>query len=98
MSEVVASLDRMLEHWCIAGQNSGISVDGIIDNALARYKARKTVHIDGIAASAASVIAMAGHEIVMPDNALMMIHEPTQPSPADAWGKVISAKFPKAAG
>jgi ATP-dependent Clp endopeptidase proteolytic subunit ClpP len=33
------------------------------------------VHIDGIAASIASVIAMAGDKIIMPDNALMMIHE-----------------------
>ncbi len=47
-----------------------------IFNSLARHKARKTVHIDGLAASAASVIAMAGDEIIMPDNALMMVHRP----------------------
>lgn len=32
--------------------------------------------IDGLAASMASVIAMVGDEIVMPENALMMIHDP----------------------
>ena len=32
--------------------------------------------MDGIAASAASVIARGGDEIVMPDNALMMVHRP----------------------
>lgn len=42
---------------------------------LKRYSGRKTVHIDGIAASIASVIAMAGDHIVMPNNAMMMIHK-----------------------
>ena len=32
------------------------------------------VHIDGFACSIASVIAMAGDEVIMPRNALMMIH------------------------
>lgn len=36
----------------------------------------KAVHIDGIAASAASIIAMAGDSITMPANAMMMIHDP----------------------
>lgn len=36
----------------------------------------KAVHIDGIAASAASVIAMAGDSITMPTNAMLMIHDP----------------------
>ena len=35
-----------------------------------------TVKIEGIAASAASLIAMAGDEILMDDSALMMIHDP----------------------
>lgn len=34
-----------------------------------------TVYVDGIAASGASVIAMAGDEVIMPDNTTMMIHE-----------------------
>lgn len=45
-----------------------------IYNQLKRHPARKTVYIDGFACSIASVIAMAGDEIVMPRNALMMIH------------------------
>lgn len=45
-----------------------------IYNQLKRHKAHKTVYIDGFACSIASVIAMAGDEIVMPKNALMMIH------------------------
>lgn len=45
-----------------------------IYNQLKRHPAHKTVYIDGFACSVASVIAMAGDEIVMPKNALMMIH------------------------
>ena len=41
---------------------------------LTRPPARKTEYSDGFACSIASVIAMAGDEIVMPRNALMMIH------------------------
>lgn len=46
-----------------------------IYNMLRRHNARKIVHIDGLAASIASIIAMAGDEIVMPENAMLMIHE-----------------------
>lgn len=40
-------------------------------------RAKKTVMVDGLAASIASLIAMAGDEIVMPENAMMMIHDPS---------------------
>ena len=48
-----------------------------IYNALSRHAGTITVWIDGIAASAASYIAMAGDEIVMPENAFLMIHDPS---------------------
>lgn len=35
-----------------------------------------TVQVDGIAASAASIVAMAGDPVVMPENAMLMIHNP----------------------
>ena len=47
-----------------------------IYNAIKRHTGTVTVWIDGIAASAASYIAMAGDEIVMPENAFLMIHDP----------------------
>ena len=47
-----------------------------IHNALARHAGGVTVWIDGVAASAASYIAMAGTEVVMPENAFLMIHDP----------------------
>ena len=40
------------------------------------YKGDVTVKIDGIAASAASVVAMAGTKVLMAPTALMMIHNP----------------------
>lgn len=45
-----------------------------IYNQLRRHPAHKTVYVDGFACSIASVIAMAGDEIIMPRNTLMMIH------------------------
>lgn len=49
--------------------------DGIaIYNELIGYAGRVRVEIVGMAASAASIVAMAGDEIAMADNAFMMIH------------------------
>ena len=47
-----------------------------IYNQLRRHKAHKTVYIDGFACSIASVIAMAGDEVIMPSNTMMFIHAP----------------------
>ena len=47
-----------------------------IHNALQRHPGEITVWIDGIAASAASYVAMAGDAIVMPENAFLMLHDP----------------------
>ena len=47
-----------------------------IYNMLMDYKGHVTVKIDGIAASAASVIAMAGGEVQMSPVSMMMIHNP----------------------
>jgi ATP-dependent protease ClpP protease subunit len=53
----------------------GDAMAGIaIHNMLARHDGAKTVVIDGIAASAASLIAMAGDRIVLPENGFMLIH------------------------
>lgn len=53
----------------------GSVYDGVaIFNMLRQHKASVTVHIDGLAASIASVIAMSGDKVVMPSNSMMMIH------------------------
>ncbi|MTI15140.1 head maturation protease, ClpP-related [Sansalvadorimonas verongulae] len=55
----------------------GSVFDGIaIYNALRYHPANIHVRIEGLAASIASVIAMAGDTITMADNSLMMIHNP----------------------
>ncbi|EIS9475923.1 TPA: Clp protease ClpP [Clostridioides difficile] len=47
-----------------------------IYNMLKRHKGFKTVYIDGLAASIASVIALAGDKVIIPSNAYFMIHKP----------------------
>lgn len=60
----------------------GAVADGLaIFNALRRHDGEVTTHIDGVAYSIASLIAMAGQNINMASNALMMIHAP--------WGMTI---------
>lgn len=47
-----------------------------IFNALKTHGASITVYVDGVAASMASVIAMVGTPVIMPENTFMMIHKP----------------------
>ena len=55
----------------------GMVFEGIaIYNALRMHKANVHVSIEGLAASIASVIAMAGDTITIAENALFMIHNP----------------------
>ena len=63
----------------------GSVIDGnAMFNALQRHPAKVVTHIDGLAASMASVLAMAGDEVHMADNALLMIHNPWTMSIGDA--------------
>ncbi|MCW2255099.1 ATP-dependent Clp endopeptidase proteolytic subunit ClpP [Providencia alcalifaciens] len=55
-----------------------------IYNQLKNHNATITVYIDGLAASMASVIAMVGDEVIMPTNAMLMIHKPWGVSAGDA--------------
>ena len=57
--------------------------DGIaIMNSLKAHRARVTVIVDGLAASAASIVAMAGDEVVMAEGSQMMVHQAS----GGAWG------------
>jgi ATP-dependent protease ClpP protease subunit len=64
------------------------SPGGIVFDAVAMYEAlrthpaRKIVHVDGLAASAASMLAMVGDEIEIARGARMMIHD----AQGGAWG------------
>jgi ATP-dependent Clp protease protease subunit len=75
-----ADLDRLGD---ITELNLYINSDGgdvfagqAIYSMLKRHKAKVIVHVDGLAASIASVIAMAGDVVHMPINAMLMIHNP----------------------
>ena len=48
-----------------------------IYNMISNYRGKVTVYIDGLAASAASVIAMAGDEVIMSPVSMLMIHNPS---------------------
>ena len=63
----------------------GAAWDGIaIMNAIRRHRAHVTVYVDGLAASAASVVAMAGDKIVMNRGSQMMIHDASGGAYGDA--------------
>ena len=77
-------LDALAEH----GRDNPITVrinsgggyvdDGVaIYNALSAHKGKVTVIVDALAASSASVIAMAGEERIMRKGAMLMIHDPS---------------------
>jgi len=56
----------------------GVVFDGVtIYNLIKQHPANVTTYIDGLAASIASVIALAGDKVIMAANALYMVHNPT---------------------
>ncbi|EME7094014.1 head maturation protease, ClpP-related [Enterococcus faecium] len=55
----------------------GSVFEGIaIGNMLRQHKARVVAHVDALAASIASVIVASCDEVVMPENSMLMIHNP----------------------
>lgn len=75
----LAALDAA--HIALHVNSPGGSVfDGqAIYNAIRRHPAQVTSYVDGVAASIASVVALAGDHVVMARNALFMIHDPFAP-------------------
>lgn len=88
-------IDRVLNE---AGDNDilinlnspgGDAFDGIsIFNRLKRHKGNVTIHIDGWACSAASIIAMAGDQVTMELGSMMMIHEAS----SIVWGSKVDMR------
>lgn len=62
-----------------------------IHNALQRHPAKVTTYIDGLCASAATIIALAGDETHMVSNGMYMIHEPWTFAGGDAEAMQKSA-------
>lgn len=88
--DMVALLDQLHVDTIRVRINSrgGVATEGIaIYNALKRHAARIVVVVDGSAESIASLIAMAGDEVIMPSNTLMMLHAPYTPQGGNAKQK-----------
>jgi len=82
--ELVPMLAEITEPTIRVRINSpgGDVFDGFtIYNALRQHRAKVITQVDGLAASSASVVAMAGDEVLMADASFLMIH--------NAWGLVI---------
>jgi ATP-dependent protease ClpP protease subunit len=75
--EALASIGRNNDVTVHINSGGGIATEGIaIYNAFDSHKGNVTMIIESIAASAASVIAMAGDSIIMRSGASMMVHDP----------------------
>lgn len=75
VSELTSNGSKSLDVYI--NSPGGVAFDGIaMHYAIKRFPGKKTVHVDGIAASAASLVAMAGDEIRVPSGAQIMIHGP----------------------
>lgn len=72
----IQNLDVELINLHINSPGGSVFEGVAIYNALKNHKALISVHIDGLAASIASIIAMAGDEITIAENAMMMVHKP----------------------
>ena len=80
----LAKLDGQHIHLRINSPGGSVVEGTAIYNSLRRHKGGLTVHIDALAASMASVIAMAGAPVYIADNALLMIHNPWTISAGDS--------------
>lgn len=93
---MVATLDQLDVDTIRVRINSrgGVATEGIaIYNALKRHPARIEVVVDGSAESIASLIAMAGDDVAMASNTLMMIHAPYTPQGGNAKQKREQAEM-----
>lgn len=83
--DALAMLGRDADVTVRINSGGGYTDDGIaIYNALSAHRGTVDVIVDAIAASSASIIAMAGDTITMRSGALMMIHDPARFTWGDA--------------
>ena len=81
--DALAEIGRDTDIVVRINSGGGYVDDGVaIFNSLVAHKGKVTVVVDAMAASSASVIAMAGDERIMRKGAMMMIHDPS----SVVWG------------
>lgn len=73
--KAIKALDVDTIHLRINSPGGSVFAARAMEQALREHGARVVVHIDGIAASAATFIAMAGEEVIMAKGAMFMIHK-----------------------
>ncbi len=85
-ADVLAALEEMDGDIVVRiNSGGGAAFQGIaIHNALKRHDGRVTMMVDALAASAASVILMAGDERLMGAGAMLMVHDPSTITWGDA--------------
>ena len=71
-------------HVFINSPGGDVFAGQAIHSMLKRHKAKIVMYVDGWAASIASVVVMAGDVVIMPKNAMMMIHNPWTIAMGDA--------------
>ncbi len=104
---------QLKDHSLVVHVNSpgGSVTDGLaIFDILAAWPSKVVCKIEGVAASVASIIAMAGSEVSMSENALLMIHDPSLSMTGraddlraagtvlDKWKTVLSGIYAKRSG
>jgi ATP-dependent protease ClpP protease subunit len=82
--EALAQLNVSTIRVRINSRGGAVDEGIAIYNALKQHPAHIIVTIDGSAESIASLVAMAGDEVIMPANTLMMIHAPYTPAGGNA--------------
>lgn len=87
--DALGDIDEL--HIYINSDGGDVFAGQAIHSMLKRHSAHKVAHVDGLAASIASVIPMAADEVLMPRNTMMMIHNPW------TWGVGNAADFRKMA-
>lgn len=76
VEELKANEDAATINVRINSPGGDVFAGQAIYSALKRCKSQIVVYVDGLAASIASLIAMAGDKVIMPKNSMMMIHKP----------------------
>lgn len=83
MAELAKHRGQNLTVW-INSYGGDVYAASRIYTALMEHKGDVTVKIDGVAISAASVIAMAGRKVYMSPTSIMMVHKPWMAAQGDA--------------